>query len=339
MKTLLSGREEPGKNQWRMREKINLPHEFEEIVGQSAPLLRMLDDVKTVGPSFATVLILGETGTGKELVARAIHRLSSRGTARFVKVNCAAIPAELLESELFGHEKGAFTHAVGQKIGRVELADNGTLFLDEVGDLPLHVQPKLLGMLQDHEFERLGAARTIRMNLRVIAATNRDLSRDVAEGRFRRDLLYRLNAFPIRVPSLRERSADIPLLVRHFLRKFAQRMNKNVETIPEEAMNAMMNWKWPGNVRELEHFVERAMILTEGPVLQAPITELGSTSELSAGEDELRSIRRDHIIKIMRETGGVVSGKNGAAARLGLKRTTLQSMMQRLGITREEYED
>jgi len=340
VQTFLLGREGSGGKELCMPGEINFTHGFEEIVGQSGPLKRMLEDVKAVAPSFATVLILGETGTGKELVARAIHRLSSRSAASFVKMNCAALPTELLESELFGHEKGAFTNAVGQKIGRLESANNGTFFLDEVGDLPLQVQPKLLRVLQDREFERLGATSTIRVNVRLIAATNRDLAKSVAEGRFRRDLFYRLSVFPIRVPSLRERSPDIPLLVRHFLRKFAQHMNKKIETIPDDVTKAMMSWKWPGNVRELEHFIERAVILTQGSVLHAPVAELESNSEFGPEAiDTLRSMRRAHIIGVLRETGGIISGDSGAAARLGLKRTTLQSMMQRLGITRKDYED
>jgi formate hydrogenlyase transcriptional activator len=313
---------------------------LEEIIGQSAPLKRMLEDVRMVAPGFSTVLILGETGTGKELVARAIHRLSSRSMESFVTLNCAALPGELLESELFGYEKGAFTHAVHQKRGRLELANRGTLFMDEIGDLPLEVQPKLLRVLQDHEFERLGGTSTIRVNMRLIAATNRNLARSVSERRFRQDLFYRLNVFPIRVPSLRERSSDIPLLVRHFVQKFSPRMNKKIDTISGEAMTALMKWTWPGNIRELEHFIERAVVLSEGSELHAPIAELGANFELvPEATDVLETLRREHIIKVLRETRGVISGPSGAAIRLGLKRTTLQSMLQRLRITRSDYEE
>jgi formate hydrogenlyase transcriptional activator len=254
-------------------------------------------------------------------------------------VNCAALPRELLESELFGFEKGAFTHAATQKLGRLELANKGTFFLDEVGDLPLEMQPKLLRVLEDHEFERLGSTTTIRVDIRLIAATNRDLAQSVVKGEFRRDLFYRLNVFPIRVPSLRERSSDIPLLVRHFIRKFAQQMNKQIDTIPAEAMNALTEWRWPGNIRELEHFIERAVVLTTGPELCAPVADLGANPALgSPAIDDLQSVRREHILKVLRETRGQISGPNGAAVRLGMKRTTLQSMLQRLGITREDYE-
>lgn len=322
-----------------MPEETNSNQGVDEIVGSSAPLKRMLEDIRTVAPGFSTVLILGETGTGKELVARAIHRLSSRRNASFIKVNCAALPRELLESELFGFEKGAFTHAVTQKLGRLELANKGTFFLDEVGDLPLEMQPKLLRVLEDHEFERLGSTATIRVDIRLIAATNRDLAQSVVKGEFRSDLFYRLNVFPIRVPSLRERSSDIPLLVHHFVRKFAQQMNKPIDTIPAEAMNALTQWTWPGNIRELEHFIERAVVLTTGPELCAPVADLGANRELgSTAIDDLQSVRREHIIRVLRETRGQISGPNGAAVRLGMKRTTLQSMLQRLGITREDYE-
>jgi formate hydrogenlyase transcriptional activator len=241
---------------------------------------------------------------------------------------------------LFGYEKGAFTHAVNQKVGRLELANNGTLFLDEVGDLPLELQPKLLRVLQDQEFERLGATRTIRVNVRLIAATNWDLAKSVSQGRFRNDLFYRLSVFPIRMPALRERTGDIPLLVKHFVQVFSRRMNKKIETIPSELITALTKWEWPGNVRELEHFIERSVILSEGTELQAPIEELGQPSELGTGlSDNLQTVRRDHIIKVLRETGGLISGPDGAAVRLGLKRTTLQSIMQRLGISRKDYQD
>ena len=320
-----------------MEDEIRSELNFEEIVGESATLKQVLDKARTVAPSDATVLILGETGTGKELIARAIHRMSSRRNASFVKLNCAAIPAGLLESELFGHEKGAFTGAVSRKMGRLELADKGTLFLDEVGELPLEVQPKLLRVLQDQEFERLGSTRTIRVDIRLIAATNRDLAKSVAGRQFRSDLYYRLNVFPIRMPELRERKEDIPLLVRYLVQKFARRMNKQVETIPAETMNALASWEWPGNVRELENFIERSVILSQGPILRVPLVELNLATEDSHSDSTLESLQRENIIRVLRETGGVLGGPRGAAARLGLKRTTLQYKMQKLGIAREEY--
>ena len=313
------------------------PH-FEEIIGESGALKEVLDQVAIVAASDATVLILGETGTGKGLVARAIHRTSKRKDRSFVTLNCAAIPTGLLESELFGHEKGAFTGAVSQKVGRLELADKGTLFLDEIGEIPLELQPKLLRVLQDHEFERLGGTRTIKVDLRLIAATNRDLARSVIEKEFRSDLFYRLNVFPIRLPSLRERRDDIPLLVRYFVRKFARAMDRGIETVPSETMNTLVNWDWPGNVRELENFIERSVILTEGTALRAPLAELQAESSTSgSAAHSLEGAERDHIIRVLRETGGMISGPRGAARRLGLKRTTLQSKMQRLGITRQDY--
>jgi len=313
------------------------PH-FEEIIGESGALKQVLDQVAIVAASDATVLILGETGTGKGLVARAIHRTSKRKDRSFVTLNCAAIPTGLLESELFGHEKGAFTGAVSQKVGRLELADKGTLFLDEIGEIPLELQPKLLRVLQDHEFERLGGTRTIKVDLRLIAATNRDLARSVIEKEFRSDLFYRLNVFPIRLPSLRERRDDIPLLVRYFVRKFARAMDRGIETVPSETMNTLVNWDWPGNVRELENFIERSVILTEGMALRAPLAELQAESSTSgSAAHSLEGAERDHIIRVLRETGGMISGPRGAARRLGLKRTTLQSKMQRLGITRQDY--
>ncbi len=314
---------------------------FPEMIGESFTLKRVLDQVLTVAPSDATVLILGETGTGKELIARAIHRLSRRHDRPFIKVNCAAIPTGLLESELFGHEKGAFTGAISQKIGRMELANGGTLFLDEVGEIPLELQPKLLRVLQDQEFERLGSTRTIKVNLRLVAATNRDLARSVGERQFRSDLFYRLNVFPIQLPPLRERREDIPMLVRHFVRKFASRMDRHIETIPNETIRALTEWSWPGNVRELENLMERSVIMSEGRALRVPLAELsaqgGGTAEQS--DHTLNSAERAHIIRILRETKGVLSGPDGAAHRLGLKRTTLQSKMQRLKITRRDYTD
>lgn len=313
------------------------PH-FEGIIGESRALRSVLDQVTVVADSDATVLLLGETGTGKGLIARAIHDTSRRKDKNFVNLNCAAIPTGLLESELFGHEKGAFTGAVRQKVGRLELADTGTLFLDEIGEISSELQPKLLRVLQDHEFERLGANRTIKVDLRLIAATNRDLARSVAEKHFRSDLFYRLNVFPIRIPPLRERREDIPVLVRYFVRKFAAKMGRVIETVPSETMNALINWNWSGNVRELENFVERSVILSEGTALQAPLDELRTDSP-GAMDRSLGNTEREHIIRVLRETGGIVSGPNGAARRLSIKRTTLQSKMSRLGITHQDYSD
>jgi formate hydrogenlyase transcriptional activator len=312
------------------------PQNFEEIIGESPAIKRVLDQVMVVAPTDATVLLLGETGTGKGLVAQAIHRIGARKDRNFVVVNCAAIPTGLLESELFGHEKGAFTGAVSQKIGRLELADGGTLFLDEVGEIPLELQPKLLRVLQDHEFERLGGNRTIKVDLRLIAATNIDLAKSVAEKRFRSDLFYRLNVFPIRMPSLRERREDIPLLVRYFVQKFSRRLDRKVESIPLETMAALMDWQWPGNVRELENFIERSVILTDGTALRSPLAEF-LTQAAQTSTPSLQRNERDYIISVLRETDGLISGPFGAARRLGLKRTTLQSKIQRLGITAEEY--
>jgi formate hydrogenlyase transcriptional activator len=284
------------------------------------------------------VLVLGETGTGKELIARAIHRMSKCKDANFIKVNCAAIPTGLLESELFGHEKGAFTGAVSKKIGRMELADKGSLFLDEIGDIPLELQPKLLRVLQDHEFERLGSNRTIRVDIRLIAATNHDLRERVMEGEFRSDLFYRLNVFPIYMPPLHERRGDIPLLVRHFVQKVSRRMDKSIETIPSETIEAFGKWHWPGNVRELENFIERSVILSSGSVLRAPLAELQAEQAQPAIVDaRLESAEREHIIRVLRECGGLVSGPKGAAIKLGLKRTTLQSKMRKLKISRKDY--
>jgi formate hydrogenlyase transcriptional activator len=322
-----------------LQDEIRSELNFEEIIGESPALKWVLSQVKTVSPSDATALILGETGTGKELIARAIHRLSSRKDNSFIKLNCAAIPTGLLESELFGHEKGAFTGAVTQKIGRLELADKGTLFLDEVGDIPAELQPKLLRVLQDQEFERLGGNRTIRVNIRLIAATNRNLAEAVAQHEFRSDLYYRLNVFPIRTPSLRERPQDIPLLVRYFVQKLSRRMNKEIETIPTETMDALVRWNWPGNVRELENFVERSVILTEGNVLNVPLAELRNGDLESEIDGTLENMEREFIIRVLRETGGVIAGARGAAARLGLKRTTLQSRMLKMGISRRDYKE
>jgi formate hydrogenlyase transcriptional activator len=295
----------------------------------------VLKSARVVAPTDSTVLLLGETGTGKELVARAIHSLSARHDKNFIQLNCAAVPTGLLESELFGHEKGAFTSAVNQKIGRLELADKGTLFLDEIGELPPELQPKLLRVLQDREFERLGGVRTVRVDVRVISATNRDLRKDVAEKRFREDLFYRLNVFPISMPALRERRSDIPVLVHHFVQKHAVRMGKRIETIPDETVKALQNWNWPGNIRELENMIERMVILTKGEVLAAPPLELDASPNVSC--DDLTEMEREHIIRILQETRGVLSGADGAASRLGIKRTTLQSMLKRFGIEPEEF--
>jgi PAS domain S-box-containing protein len=307
---------------------------FGEIIGQSKALQAVMEQVGKVAASDATVLLLGETGTGKELVARAVHRLSQRAGSSFIKMNCAAIPSGLLESELFGNEKGAFTGAVSKKIGRLELADKGTLFLDEIGEISLPLQPKLLRVLQDHEFERLGGTQTLKVDFRLIAATNRDLADSVRENEFRSDLYYRLNVFPIRVPPLRERREDIRLLVEHFVQKFARRMNKSITSIPRKTMDGLMDWDWPGNVRELENLVERSVILTQGTVLVAPLAEL---RPLTAGDDKiadetLEAAEREHILRALRESRGRIGGLRGAATRLGLKRTTLQSKLKSLGI-------
>jgi formate hydrogenlyase transcriptional activator len=309
---------------------------FGEIIGESGALKETILQAQTVAPSDATVLLLGETGTGKELIARAIHRLSARRDNNFIKLNCAAIPSGLLESELFGHEKGAFTGAISQKLGRLELADHGTLFLDEIGEVPLELQPKLLRVLQDHEFERLGGTRTLRVDVRVISATNRDLIQSVAERQFRSDLFYRLNVFPIRLPALRERREDIPKLAAYFVQKYAARMNKRVESIPSKAINALTRWDWPGNIRELENFIERSVILTVGRILHAPLGEL-KVRPAAASEGTLQAREREHIVRVMQETRGMISGPTGAAARLGLKRTTLQSKLQRMGIKARDY--
>jgi len=319
-----------------LEEELQTQYRFEEIVGNSPRLKSALKLLETVAPTDATVLILGETGTGKELIARAIHQLSTRRERTFVKLNCAAIPSGLLESELFGHEKGAFTGAITQKIGRLELAHKGTLFLDEVGDLPLELQPKLLRALQEKEFERLGSTRTIPVDVRLVVATNRDLAKMVADRQFRSDLYYRLKVFPITTPPLRERAEDIPLLVRHFVDKHARRMNRRIDTIPSDVMQALTRWHWPGNVRELENFLERAVILSRGSVLRAPLTELQMPEEEPTAPEEptLAATEREHIIRVLREMDGVIGGPHGAAARLGLKRTTLITKMKKLGIER-----
>jgi formate hydrogenlyase transcriptional activator len=320
------------------QEKLYLENEirgemdFEGIVGQSSVLRHVLELVETVAPSDSTVLLLGETGTGKELIARAIHDRSRRRDRTFVKLNCAAIPTGLLESELFGHERGAFTGAISQKTGRLELADNGTLFLDEVGDIPTDVQPKLLRALQEREFERLGSTQTKKVNVRLVAATNRDLEKMIEAREFRSDLYYRLNVFPIRIPPLRERPEDIPLLVRYFAQKYGRRMEKQIESIPAAALKKLSDWHWPGNIRELENFIERSVILTRGPALQVPAGELSKEGTIAEGSGARQTAERDEILRTLKETKGRVAGPEGAAARMGLKRTTLISRMKKLGI-------
>jgi transcriptional regulator with GAF, ATPase, and Fis domain len=322
---------------------------FKEIIGDSAGLHEVLRLVETVAPTDSTVLIYGETGTGKELIARAIHNLSSRGGRTFVKLNCAAIPTGLLESELFGHEKGSFTGAIAQHVGRLELANQGTLFLDEIGDIPLELQPKLLRALQEREFERLGSTRTIRTDVRLVAATNRNLDEMVQEQKFRADLFFRLNVFPVYLPALRERTEDIPLLVRHFAQEFSRRMKKTIETIPSVTMKALCEYSWPGNIRELQNVIERAVILSSGTTLKVPIAELRdrTTSLNSIDESDspparrmpvrsiLADVDKNQIIRALAEAGGRIGGKNGAAARLGLKRTTFITRMKKLGINRD----
>jgi len=319
-----------------LEDEMRSGYQFEDIVGESAALREVLRQVETVAPTDSTVLLLGETGTGKERVARAIHNLSRRKNAPFVKINCAAIPTGLLESELFGHEKGAYTGAIAQKIGRFELAEGGTIFLDEVGDIPLELQPKLLRVLQEQEFERLGGSRTIRVDTRMVAATNRDLSAMVADRQFRSDLFYRLNVFPIRIPPLRERAEDVPLLVRFFVQMYSQRMSRNIETIPSETMEALVRYSWPGNVRELENLMERAVILSPGNVLRVPLAELRGTEATPATPAAtLEQVERDHILQALRNADWKLAGPRGAAAHLGMKRTTLQSRMKKLGIQRK----
>jgi formate hydrogenlyase transcriptional activator len=319
-----------------LREEIDQVFMFEEAVGSSSSLKAVLDSVRIVAPAASTVLIQGETGTGKEMIAHAIHNLSPRKSQAFVKVNCAAIPLGLLESELFGHERGAFTGAIAQKVGRFELAHKGTLFLDEVADIPPELQPKLLRVLQEQEFERLGSTRTQRVDVRVLAATNASLTQMVTEKRFRSDLYYRLNVFPIDVPPLRDRREDIPLLVRYFSNKYAQRMGKQIESIPKEAMDALTHYGWPGNIRELQNLMERAALLSTGPSLRVPLTEILTDSGVNAarGGNALEQARREQIVRALRESNWVVGGAHGAAARLGLKRTSLAYKMQKLGISR-----
>ncbi len=311
------------------------PRRFEQIIGNSPALEAVLEQVERVAPTDSTVLILGETGTGKELIARAIHNLSVRCGCPFVKLNCAAIPFDLLESELFGHERGAFTGAIAQKIGRFELADKGTLFLDEVGDIPPALQPKLLRVLQEQEFERLGSNRTHQVDVRLVAATNRNLADMVKRNEFRSDLYYRLNVFPIPLPPLRARRQDITALVEHFVEIYARRMDKQIEHISPETMSALISYQWPGNIRELQNFIERSVILTSGSVLYPPLASLKSAPEAESLEAiTLEDAEREHILKALEHTGWVVAGRNGAAARLGIKRSTLYFKMQKLGISR-----
>jgi formate hydrogenlyase transcriptional activator len=323
-------------------EKIYLEQEIRSIlgadlIGRSTGLKAVLDKVAKVATTTASVLLLGETGTGKELIARAVHRMSLRRDQSFIKMNCAAIPSGLLESELFGHERGAFTGAVNRKLGRVELADEGTLFLDEVAEIPLDLQPKLLRVLQDQEFERLGSTQTQRVDFRLIAATNADLLQSVKSRRFRSDLYYRLHVFPIHVPALRERKEDIPLLVEFFVKKFAGKMNKPGIEIPASTMDALIAWSWPGNIRELENFIERSVILTRGATLEAPLRELLVPVGDENNESDLESKTRAQILRALRETGGQLSGPSGAAARLGLPRTTLQSKLKKMGIDYRQF--
>jgi formate hydrogenlyase transcriptional activator len=348
-----------------LEEEIRSEMNFDQIVGDSPALKHVLELVETVAPSDSTVLLLGETGTGKELIARAIHDHSRRKNRTFVKLNCAAIPTGLFESELFGHEKGAFTGAIGQKVGRLELADQGTLFLDEVGDVPPEIQPKLLRALQEREFERLGSTRTKRVDVRLVAATNRDLESMVATREFRSDLYYRLNVFPIRIPPLRERREDIPVLARYFAQNFAQRMQKQIETIPAATMRALAEWDWPGNVRELGNFIERAVILTRGRSLEVPLAELRrggidesrQTAPSQDRQDIAQIVRetinaldgkksvtdgyankqREEIVRALTDCKGRVAGADGAAALLGINRTTLLSRMKKLGINAKQF--
>jgi formate hydrogenlyase transcriptional activator len=316
----------------------SIPRAFEGMIGASEALQRVIAHVKTVASTDSTVLLEGETGTGKELISRAIHTLSPRRGRNFVKFNCAAIPAGLLESELFGHERGAFTGAISRKIGRFEVADKGTLFLDEVGEIPLELQAKLLRVLQEQEFERLGSTQTQQVNVRLVAATNRNLAQMVSGKEFRDDLYFRLNVFPIVIPPLRERREDIPLLVEFFVQQFSQRMNRQIDTVLASTMEQLTDYSWPGNIRELQNFIERAVILTTGSTLYAPLGDLKSPIETEPVVTTLKQAESGHILKILRQTRWVVGGPRGAAARLGLKRTTLMGKMRRLGLSRPEPE-
>jgi len=322
-----------------LEEEIRTEYNFEEIIGTSPALKRVLQDVETVAATDSTVLIYGETGTGKELIAHAIHNLSQRRERTLVKVNCAAIPTGLLESEFFGHERGAFTGAIDRRVGRFELANQGTIFLDEVEDIPLELQSKLLRVLQEHEFERLGSSRTMRVDVRVVAATNTDLAELVNDKKFRSDLYYRLNVFPITVPPLRERPEDIPLLVNFFAHRFAQQMKKPIERVPKDTMTALTAYHWPGNVRELQNLVERGVILSRGSSLEIPLGELKQATKQTLpanGGATLEAVERDHILRVLGESRWVIGGPNGAAARLGMNRTTLNHRMRKLGITRPQ---
>lgn len=334
-------RDKLAKEKEYLEEEVRTEHQFGDIVGENVGLREVLEQVATVAPTDSTVLIRGETGTGKELIARALHDLSPRKDRTFVKLNCAAIPTGLLESELFGHERGAFTGAISQKVGRFELANGGTIFLDEVGDIPPELQPKLLRVLQEHEFERLGGTKTILVNVRVVAATNRDLAEMIADGGFRADLYYRLNVFPISLPPLRERADDIPRLVRHFTQGFARRMGRRIETIPSAVMDALVAYPWPGNVRELQNVIERAVILSAGSTLQVRAADLQVpaaplAAAHSADSLTLTDAEREHILRALRETNWVLGGSKGAAARLGMKRSTLHWKMKKLGLSRPE---
>lgn len=306
-----------------------------ELIGSSRKLVAILEDVKTVAATDCAVLIQGETGTGKELIAQAIHEASARRQHRRVAINCAAIPAALLESELFGYERGAFTGAIASKMGRFQAADRGTLFLDEIGELPIELQPKILRVIQEQEFERLGSCHTTRIDVRIVAATNQNLEDMAAAGRFRMDLYYRLNVFPIRLPPLRERTEDIPVLVRHFVRTYASRHGKSITHVPDEVLTTLVRYDWPGNIRELQNFIERSVILTKGAELQAPIAELATKRGLIPDARTLAGAERAHIVSVLRDTNWVVGGRNGAAARLGLLRTTLIAKMRKLGISRD----
>jgi formate hydrogenlyase transcriptional activator len=328
-------KDELAKEKSYLEDEIRSEYNFDEIVGESPALKQVLDQVRTVAATDSTVVILGETGTGKELIARAIHDLSRRRDRTLVKLNCAAIPTGLLESELFGHERGAFTGAIAQKIGRLELANKGTLFLDEVGDIPLELQPKLLRALQEQEFERLGSTHTIHVDVRLVVATNRNLEQMVADHTFRQDLFYRLNVFPVQVPPLRDRTGDVPLLVHYFVNKHAQRMGRHIERIPAETMRTLSRWHWPGNVRELENIIERAVILSPGPVLNVPLAALAASTPPPHTEapQTLQSSEKEFILRALRAANGVVST---AAVQLGMKRTTLNARMRKLGISRAE---
>ncbi|MGO8696254.1 MAG: sigma-54 interaction domain-containing protein [Limisphaerales bacterium] len=338
------GHEGPRRKAELLKDDVSLKGDFEGIIGRSAAMHALCRQIKVVAPTGSTAIILGETGTGKELIARAIHNRSPRRDRPFIKVNCAAIPAGLIESELFGHERGAFTGAIGRRTGRFEMADGGTLFLDEIGDIPLELQPKLLRVLQEQEFERVGSTQTTRVNVRIVAATSRDLPRMVAVREFRADLYYRLNVFPLRVPALRERLEDIPLLVRHFVELYSRKAGKRITDVAAETLKILLGHTWPGNVRELQNIIERAVILSTGKLLRPSLDELQPSSQTdeAVGADTighqttLKDVEREHIVRALAATNWVVGGPGGAAARLGLQRTTLIGKMQKLGITRAQ---